>query len=191
MSQKDFLTRLVIKLKEARIPYMISGSLGSSFHGEPRASNDIDLVIYSKEKQLSIFVKSLGNDYYVNQEAVNIAMLKHTMFNIIDYKTGWKADIIIRKSRPFSVEEFNRRIEGIIVGVQVFVVSPEDSILSKLEWAKESESELQIHDAQGIAVVQWDNLDKEYLYKWSQELNIKDLLDNILKNAKKLQPSKG
>ncbi|MCL0080462.1 hypothetical protein M1O54_03820 [Dehalococcoidia bacterium] len=169
---------------------MISGSLGSSLHGEPRATNDIDLIIAPTEKQLNIFIQSLGEDYYVSPEAAREAFRNRSMFNVIDYKAGWKADIIIRKGRPFSVEEFKRRIQGEIGGIQVFVVSPEDAILSKLEWSKASESERQFRDAQGIAVVQWETLDKEYLYKWARELNVKDLLENLLKNAERLQPSK-
>jgi len=76
---------------------------------------------------------------------------------------------------------------GNMLGVQVFVISPEDAILSKLEWSKKSESGLQFRDASGIAVVQWESLDKEYLRKWARELKVKDLLENLLKNAEKLQ----
>jgi len=111
------------------------------------------------------------------------------MFNVIDYQTGWKADFIIRKDRAFSLEEFRRRICTNILGVQVSVVSPEDAILSKLEWSKAGELGLQFRDALGIAVVQWESLDKEYLRKWARELNIDDLLQTLLNNAEKLQLS--
>jgi len=96
-------------------------------------------------------------------------------------------DLIIRKGRPFSLEEFRRRMLGNIVGIQVFVVSPEDAILSKLEWSKAGESERHFRDALGVAVVQWESLDKEYLRKWARELNIEDLLETLLSNAEKLQ----
>ena len=188
MSQKDFLERIVIKLKDFGIPYMVSGSLGSSLHGEPRATNDIDLVIApTSAKQVKTFTQSLNKDYYVSSEAAEEAFNNHSMFNVIDYQTGWKADLIMLKDRPYSLEEFRRRIQENIIGIQVFVISPEDAILTKLEWAKASESERQIRDALGIAVVQWQTLDKDYLHKWAQELNLKDLLDNLLKNAEKLQ----
>lgn len=187
MSQKDFLARMIMKLKGAGIPYMISGSLGSSLHGEPRATNDIDLIIAPTDSQLNLFILSLSEEYYVSSESADEAFRNRSMFNVIDYKTGWKADIIIRKDRPFSLEEFKRRMQGEIMGVQVFVVSPEDAILSKLEWAKAGESERQFRDAQGIAVVQWETLDKEYLHKWAQDLNVEDLLEILLKNAQELQ----
>ncbi len=77
-----------------------------------------------------------------------------------------------------------------VVCIQVFVVSPEDAILSKLEWSKAGEPERHFHDALGVAVVQWVVLDKEYLRKWARELKVEDLLKNLLKNAEKLQLSK-
>lgn len=187
MSQKDFLARLVTKLESAGIPHMISGSLGSSLHGEPRATNDIDLIIDPTAAQLNLFARSLGEGYYVSPEAAQEAFRNLSMFNVIDYETGWKADLIIRKDRPFSLEEFRRRRPADILGVQVSVISPEDAILSKLEWSKQGESERQFRDALGIAAVQWGSLDKEYLYRWARELNLEDILETLLSSAEKLQ----
>ena len=138
MSQKDFFTKLIQKLEEANVEYMVSGSLGSSMHGEPRATNDIDLVIAPTEVQLHTFIGSLSQEYYIDLEAALDAYRNRTMFNVIDRQTGWKADLIIRKDREFSREEFRRQINAEILGVGVKVISPEDAILSKLEWSKES-----------------------------------------------------
>jgi hypothetical protein len=187
MSQKDFLARLVAKLEDSGISYMISGSLGSSLHGEPRATNDIDLIITPTAAQLNTFVQSLSEDYYVSPKTAQEAFRDQSMFNVIDYQTGWKADLIIRKDRAFSFEEFGRRISANILGVDVTVISPEDAILSKLEWSKESGSELQFRDALGVAVIQWESLDKEYLRKWARELGVEHLLETLLSNAEKLQ----
>lgn len=187
MSQKDFLNDLTAILEKTGIPYMISGSLGSSLHGEPRATNDIDLVIAPTADQLAAFVQSLQGRYYVRPEAAAEALRRRTMFNIIDNQTGWKADFIIRKNRRYSVEEFSRRMSARILDVSVSVVSPEDAILSKLEWARESNSPQQLRDATGVAAVQWKTLDKDYLGKWARELKVEDLLENVLRNAEKLQ----
>ena len=187
MEQKDFLARLVAKLEVSGIPYMISGSLGSSLHGEPRATNDIDLIIVPTATQLKTFIQSLNKDYYVSPEAAHEALQNRSMFNVIDHQTGWKADLIIRRNRPFSLEEFRRRKPANILGIEVTVISPEDAILSKLEWSKESKSELQLRDALGVAVVQWEDLDKEYLRKWARELSVEDLLETLLTNAEKFK----
>ena len=187
MNQADFLGRLVAKLEDAGIPYMISGSLGSSLHGEPRATNDIDLVIAPTAAQLTTFIQSLNEGYYVSPEVAQEALQNRSMFNVIDHQTGGKADFIIRKDRAFSFEEFRRRIPANMLGIQASVISPEDAILSKLEWSKESQSERQFGDALGVAVIQWQRLDKAYLRKWARELSVGDLLETLLNHAEELQ----
>jgi predicted nucleotidyltransferase len=185
-SQDDFLKKLIKVLDDCSIPYMISGSFGSSYHGQPRATKDIDIVIAPTEKQLLEFVESLGDDYYVSLEAVRDAFASNSMFNIIDSLSGWKADFILRKARTFSRQEFKRRGIAEIGGLDVWVTSPEDIILSKLEWFKDSQSEQQFGDALGVAVVQWDSLDVDYLRKWAKELQVRDSLEQLLKQAGRL-----
>jgi hypothetical protein len=183
-SQENFLEKLIKKLNEQNIPYMLSGSVSSSLHGQPRATNDADIVIAPAEEQLIAFVKSLGDDYYVNPDAAREALKSNSMFNVVDIRNSWKADFIICKDRLFSREEFRRRRKADIMGLDVWVVSPEDVILSKLEWAKNSESGQQYRDALGVAMVQYDCLDRDYLYKWAKELQLEGSLEQLLKQAK-------
>ena len=183
--QKDFLQRLVDALSNAGIPYMLSGSIGSSFHGQPRATNDVDIVIATTESQLHSFLQSLGKDYYVSLDAVLEALRRESAFNVIDMQTGWKADFIIRRRRPFSTEEFQRRQKVSIMGLDTWIVSPEDMILIKLEWAKNSKSDRQFEDALGVAMVQFDRLDGDYLHKWAKELQVEGSLKQLLEQAKK------
>lgn len=185
-SQNDFLEKLIKVLSDCSIPYMISGSFCSSYHGRPRATQDLDIVIAPTEKQLLRFVESLGKDYYVSREAVRAAFANNSMFNVIDNISGWKADFILRKARTFSRAEFERRATAEIGGIDVWVTSPEDTILSKLEWSKDSQSERQFHDALGVAVVQWDRLDVDYLRKWAKELRLEDSFERLLEEAKRL-----
>jgi len=189
-SQENFLEKLIKKLNEQNIPYMLSGSVSSSLHGQPRATNDADIVIAPAEEQLIAFVKSLGDDYYVSYDAARDAFKNNSAFNVIDIQNSWKADFIICKDRPFSREEFQRRRKANIMGLDVWVVSPEDVILSKLEWAKNSESGQQYRDALGVATVQYDRLDRDYLYKWAKELQVESSLEQLLGKAQKLLDSK-
>jgi len=138
-SQDDFLKNLVEVLGDCSVSYMITGSFGSSLHGHPRATKDVDIVISASEKQLLKFVQSLGEGYYVSLEAVRDAFASNSMFNIIDNQSGWKADFILRKDRPFSRREFERKCITNIKGIDFWVTSPEDTILSKLEWARGSQ----------------------------------------------------
>jgi hypothetical protein len=183
--QRDFLARLVGLLDEAGVPYMVAGSLGSSLHGRPRATNDIDLVIAPTELQLRRFLDSLGPDYYISKEAAWAALRGRTAFNVIDIRTGWKADLRIRGARPFSVTEFDRRRKAAILDTEVWVLSPEDAILSKLEWAKQSESQQQLQDVLGVLQMRHGSLDEEYLQRWADALGVQDLLKKLLEKAQK------
>ena len=186
-NQQDFFNRIIDALQNADIPYMLTGSLSSSFHGNPRATNDIDIVISPTQQQLDNLLKSLGNNYYISAEAAKNALAQKAMFNIIDNETGYKADLIIRKDRPFSIKEFDRKNLLRIMGMQVWVVSAEDIILTKIEWSKGRQDSRQFDDALHVAAVQLPSLDRQYLNKWAKELNITDELNSLLTNAEKLQ----
>lgn len=183
--QDDFLKKLIRMLDKYSVPYMISGSVGSSYHGQPRATKDIDFVIAPTEEQLQNFIESLNISYYVSLEDVRDAFTNRSTFNVIDIHTGWKADFILRKDRAFSCQEFERRHQAKISGIDVWMTSLEDMILSKLEWSEDSSLEQQFQDALGIAVVQWDHLNIGYLRKWAKELQLQDILEQLLERAER------
>ncbi|MCH7685343.1 MAG: hypothetical protein IH899_01445 [Planctomycetes bacterium] len=175
------------KLSAAEIPYMITGSFGTNFHGEPRATADIDFVVFPTMQQIQKFIESLEEHLYVSSAAAQTAIETESMFNVIDTKSGWKVDLIVRKSRPFSVEEFNRREAISFQGQEIFILSAEDAILSKLEWGKKGKSERQLRDAESVAVLQRGKLDVEYLKKWAGELSVEEELSQILLSAEEIR----
>jgi len=184
-TQRDFLHRLIVLLDEIDIPYMVAGSMGSSFYGRPRATQDADVVIAPSEDQLERLVVSLGTGgYYVSPDAARDALRRRAMFNVIDIEAGWKADLIIRKDRAFSLEEFGRRRRVQAMGRTLWIVSVEDAILSKLEWAQGRGSELQYSDALAVAVAYFELLDFEYLSKWATELGVAEALGRLLDKAR-------
>jgi hypothetical protein len=182
-----FLQRIVAALDDAGIPYMVADSLGSSFFGQARATNDADLVIAPTAEQLDRFLAALG-DYYVDPDTAHHALRNRSMFNVIEFASGSKADLILLKDRPFSTTEFNRRIPATILGVAVSAVTPEDAILSKLESARIGESERQFRDAFGVAAVQFDCLDWAYLRKWAVELGVDGLLNRLVAELNAARP---
>ena len=110
MSVPEVFQRITTALDRAGIGYMLSGSFASAYYGSPRSTLDIDLVIEATTAQLHAFVGALPNkEYYADLDAALDAHQRQSMFNVIDLATGWKIDLIIRKSRPFSQEEFRRR----------------------------------------------------------------------------------
>jgi hypothetical protein len=173
----DFLARLTAKLAAAGVPNMIVGSFASSFHGIPRSSQDLDLVIDPDAASLRRFLAELpATEYYADADTALDAFQRRGQFNVIDMATAWKADLIVRKDRPFSVEEMRRRTQGDLLGARVFIASPEDTLISKLEWAKQGGgSELQLLDAAGIVQLRGRELDIDYVERWVAELGLHEL----------------
>jgi hypothetical protein len=162
-------------LGEAGIPYMVTGSFASSIHGEPRASKDIDIVISATADQIKAFVKQFPNDRYYAEELDALeALANGSMFNIIDFGSGWRIDFIPLKARSFSQTEFARRREEDLGGLKLTVATPEDILIAKLEWAKIGESERQLEDASNIIRIKGDTLDIQYIENWVRELALGD-----------------
>jgi len=151
MKLPEVLRNITGALDKAGISYMLTGSFASAYHGSPRTTQDIDMVIEATAEQLLNFVNLLLQiDYYVELDAGIEALRRQSMFNVVDTSSGWKVDLIIRKSRNFSEEEFRRRKRVQFEGNPLFIASGEDVVISKLEWAKQGESKRQIEDAGGV-----------------------------------------
>jgi hypothetical protein len=160
---------------------MVSGGVATLAHGEPRFTADADIVIAPSEEQIERFVGLFrASEAYVSREAVSEALRERTMFNIIDSRSGWKADLVLLKSDPFSRTEFERRRPIETLGLRVTGVSPEDLVLSKLSWGKSSPSEKQLRDVAGVLRIQRDALDLEYLRHWAKELGVAETLEALL-----------
>lgn len=174
-SQGDLLARVTRLLQGLQIPYMIVGSLASSFHGEPRQTRDIDIVIDPEADTLRRFVEGLPPDeLYADTGAAAEALERRTSFNVIEAATGWKVDLIIRRDRPFSCEELGRRISVRLLDTDTHIATAEDTIIAKLEWSLEGASERQLRDVVGILETQGDSLDRAYLDRWIRALGLDD-----------------
>jgi len=167
------VARVLAALASSGVPYMLTGSFASAFHGAPRTTHDIDIVIAPNLGSLNALLAQFPDDsYYASRDAALAAYGSEGLFNVIDFASGWKVDFIIRKSRPFSVTEFERRREVALLGTNLFVASPEDVVIAKLEWAHISESERQIRDVAGILRTQGKALDFQYLERWIGQLGL-------------------
>jgi Nucleotidyltransferase of unknown function (DUF6036) len=179
MSVSEVFQRISSALDHAGIGYMLTGSFASAHYGVLRSTQDIDFVIEATPAQLRAFIEALPNsEYYADLDTALQAYNRQSMFNVIDLATGWKIDMIIRKSRTFSQEEFRRRQRVTLHGTALFVASAEDVVIAKLEWAKLAQSRRQIEDAAAIFRVRWDALDHSYLGKWIAELELKKEWDD-------------
>jgi hypothetical protein len=185
MSAAEVLRRISAALDRAGIAYMLTGSFASAHYGVPRSTQDIDLVIAANPAQLRTFVHSLpSGEYYADLDAALDALRRESLFNVIDLATDWKIDLIIRKSRAFSQEEFARRQLVTVQGLSLFVASAEDVIIAKLEWAKLAQSQRQIEDVAAILRLRLASLDRPYLERWIAELNLNEEWSNATRLAR-------
>jgi len=168
-----FLQLVISELEAVGLPFMLTGSLAASYHGAPRATQDLDLVVEPDEAGLLKLASRLrAADLYVSDEAIREAVAARGQFNAIDPSTGWKADFVIRKSRPFSSREFERRFPLSFLGLEMSMVTAEDLIIAKLEWAKLGDSERQLRDVAEILAIQGEGLDQAYLEGWIVRLDL-------------------
>ena len=164
---------------------MVTGSLASSYHGEPRATRDLDMVIDPSPPALSRLVEGLAvAGFYVDAETAQAALRDRSRFNAIGPDVT-KVDFIIRKDRPFSIEEFARREPADLLGTSGFLATAEDLVVAKLEWAAASDSDRQRRDVLGIVRVAVD-LDEAYIDRWAAALGLGESWRAIRDEARSL-----
>ena len=161
------------KLLAAGIQYMLTGSLALSYYAEPRMTRDIDIVIQVGKKDTDRLIELFEGDYYLPRNAAARAIASETLFNVIHAREIVKVDLIIRKSSDYRRLEFERRREVKVEGVPIWIVSKEDLIISKLLWAKDSHSQLQLKDVKNLLKSGYDDA---YLKEWIDRLDLNDLL---------------
>jgi hypothetical protein len=165
------------RLDTAGIDYMLTGSVALACHAQPRMTRDIDLVVAFFLKDAARITDVLGSGYYVSKEAAREAVLHQSSFNAIHEATLIKVDFMVRKREDYRLHEFSRRVKVRLADFELWVVSKEDLILSKLEWARESLSERQLTDVENLIAT---GCDEAYLRTWSAVLNLTDMLTRVL-----------
>lgn len=123
-------------LDQLGVPWLVGGSLASSIHGVPRATQDVDLVADLRLPHLAPFVAAMESDFYCAEVAVRDAIRRRASFNVIHYATAMKVDIFMLKGDALSRAEMDRRVFQVVGdadGARLPVASPEDIILQKLD----------------------------------------------------------
>lgn len=149
MPQQELLKKVIQALDETGIEYMVTGSVVSSLQGEPRTTHDIDIIVAIQKdaaKKMVDYFPSPG--FYLDEESIIDAIKRRGMFNLIDVHSGDKVDFWLLTDEPFDKSRFTRKYIEKVLGIEINVSSPEDTILMKLRWAKQSGgSEKQFTDA--------------------------------------------
>lgn len=178
IDELTILKEVIKRLNKVNIPYMLSGSMALNYYTQPRMTRDIDIVIDLKLKDREDIYNIFKDDFYIDLGMIETAIKTSGMFNIIHLDQALKIDFIIRMNTPYRRLEFERRKKIRIDDIEAYIVTIEDLILSKLYWAKDSYSELQVKDVKNL--INESNIDIPYIRKWAAELNITNLLIGIL-----------
>jgi Nucleotidyl transferase of unknown function (DUF2204) len=170
----EVLKELARRLDEIGVAYMVTGSTAANFYAVPRMTRDIDIVVKLSNRDIGKFVSAFEKDYYLEPETVRDAVKTKRMFNLIHDKYLFKVDFVVRKDTPYRRREFSRKKRISVDGQNLYVVAPEDLILSKLEWAKDSKSEVQLRDVRNL-LQSVKGLDRRYLARWAKQLGVLSL----------------
>ena len=184
----DVVREVTAAFDRLGIAYALGGSWASSFHGEPRSTRDADVTVEPFPGREAALVASFGPDYYVSLEAVREAVRDRRTFNIINTAAGFKVDAFVRNDAGFHRSLMARRAPITAPGDPwhpLVMVSPEDTVLLKLEWYRlgGESSERQWLDILGVLRVQAGRLDDAYLDRWAADLGVPDLLGEARRDA--------
>ena len=185
MGPYELLERLVVAFQRLNIPYLVTGSVAAMAYGEPRLTNDIDVVADIQEDSIEDFMALFPYDeFYISEEAVRQAIGDRGQFNIIHPESGLKVDVIIRKDTPFDRSRFSRarRIRPAETYEARFA-APEDVIIKKLEYYKEGGSEKHLRDIAGILRISPTEVDTAYIQEWADRLGLRQIWDAVVQRV--------
>lgn len=181
---RDLLVDIADILKRLRIPYVITGGMAVLVWGRPRFTADIDVIVELHQRQVDELVRALltlGEKGYIDKNAIQEALSRKGEFNFIDGETGIKVDFWVVKDNFYDVSRLKRRKIKKVLDQNIYFVSPEDLILSKLQWYEQSQSSRHLEDAKSVLEVSVRKLDMKYLKKWAKKLGISKTLGKLIK----------
>ncbi len=177
MNEIDIVRDISQKFEQGGISFMLTGSIAMNFYAQPRMTRDIDVVVEIGAEDVNPILGLFGSDYYVSAESVRESIACESMFNIIHLESVIKVDCIVRKKSEYRRTEFERRQRIRVSDFYTWIVTKEDLIISKLFWAKDSHSEVQLGDVKKLLAT---GFDAPYLEKWTKELGVANLWQECL-----------
>ncbi len=174
MGPYELLEKVVAILERLQIPYLVTGSVASMAYGEPRFTNDIDVVAAMTEHHVEPLLAAFPpEEFYLSEEGIREALAYQSQFNIIHPASGLKVDVMIRKNVPFDESRFKRgrRIHP-APSYSAEFASPEDVIIKKMEYYREGGSEKHLRDITGMLKVSAEDIDRGYIAEWAERLDL-------------------
>lgn len=191
MEPSELLAHLVRALERANIPYLVTGSTATIAYGEPRFTNDIDVVVDLRLEQVPALCAAFPEpEFYVSQSAAETAVRQRHQFNVIHPGSGLKIDVIVASDSPFDRNRLKRGLRlSAGADLEVCFGSPEDVILKKLEYYREGGSEKHLRDIAGVLKVQGAGVDRRYIAEWAEELGVRDLWELVTGRTDGIEPT--
>lgn len=175
---KTLLVKVAKLLDEIGIPYVLTGGVAVTVWGKPRYTNDIDIVAEVRLADIPDIrdgLRKLSAAGYVDEQMIEDAIRHNSEFNYIDTESGYKVDFWVAKQAPFTRSSFERRMREDIDGYPVWIVTPEDLVISKLDWWRQGSMKSQ-YDIRDIMDAQGDRLDWTYIDAWAKRLGLDEQL---------------
>jgi len=164
------------KLSQMEIHYMVTGSIALNYYAKPRMTRDIDIVIALFDHSIPSLVKTFQDNFYIDESMIFQAQSCEGMFNVVHNETLMKIDFIVKKQSEYRSVEFERRKKVKFKHSEFWIVSLEDLILSKLEWAKKSQSKVQLSDIKSLLK---NPVDHDYLSAWIRKLGLFSIYQEV------------
>jgi hypothetical protein len=183
----EIALRVARAIEAAGGAYFVGGSLASSLQGEPRATNDIDIVLELPIGRIGDLLQALGTDFEVDVDMLRQALLHGQSCNIFYLPSVMKIDLFAVGPSPYDEIEFSRRrpVQVRPTSETLVVKAPEDTVLRKLLWYREGGevSDRQWRDVLEVLRVSGATMDSAYLYGWAERLGVRALLDRALEES--------
>jgi hypothetical protein len=182
MEQFELLHHVVGALERIGLRYFVTGSMATIFFGEPRFTNDIDIVVDLPSGRIAEFCMAFpAPEFYLSEETVWRAVSGRGQFNIIHPSSGLKVDVMVPADSPFNQSRFTRmkRVRP-APDFDAAFSSPEDVILKKMESYRDGGSEKHLRDIAGVLKISGDRLDRAYIAEWADRMGTAEIWETLL-----------
>jgi hypothetical protein len=185
MEQSELLRYVVEVLEGIGISYFVTGSVATIYYGEPRLTNDIDIVVRMSAEHVAAFCRAFPSpDYYLSVEAIRQAVETHTQFHIIHPASGLQVDVIIADDTPFNRSRFTRAsLVQFSPDYEATFASIEDVFIKKMEYYRQGGSEKNLRDIAGVIKVSGDRLDRDHITHWVSQLGLDAIWETVQERA--------
>jgi hypothetical protein len=182
MEQDELLQRTVETLERLNLTYLVTGSMATILYGEPRFTNDIDIVVQLSAKRIGDFIQAFPRDeFYLDDERIRKAVESRGQFKVLHPASGLKIDVIIPEMDEFDRSRFTRaRRVRPANDYEATFASPEDVIVKKLQFQAEGGSDKHLRDIASVLRISGADLDRDYVTEWADRLGLREIWDLIL-----------